>query len=681
MPRDVPLGNGSLLVAFDDRYQIRDLYWPHVGQENHAMGHPFRVGVWAENQFRWLDDDKWQRQLRYGRDTLVTDVKLHHPDLNITLEFHDAADFHEDLLVRRLNVTNDSNNGRTIRLFFHQDFHILGNEFGDTAYYEPDRRAVIHYKDDNWFLINGGIVLADGDAGPGWAPTVDTKAGLIVGVHQWACGLKEIRNLEGTWRDAEDGQLSGNAVAHGSVDSTVGFELKIPARSSRALYYWMAVGPDFESVARLNRSVRERGPQRYLDRTAAYWNLWLKKHIFDETDIPHEVLRQYAISLLVVRTQIDDGGAVIAANDSDVSSDVRDTYSYMWPRDGSLVTNAMILSNGMDLSRKFFDFCAKVLTREGYLLHKYNPDGTLASSWHPWYRGGKKEIPIQEDETALVLWVLWKHFERFGDVEFIKPLYRTLIRSMGDFLFLHRDAQTGLPIPSYDLWEERHGILSWTVAATWAGLDAAARFTESFGDDELARRYRQAAEEIKAGADAQLWRPDLKRFVRMINPTADGKYEFDPVIDSSLAGLWQFGMYAPDDPRIVQTMEAIRGRLWVRTNVGGVARYENDQYHQVSQDIQNVPGNPWFICTLWLSEWYAATARTKDDLQKSLDLIHWVVDHALPSGILAEQVNPFTDEPLSVSPLTWSHAAFVATVRAYLNARSRLQESGALEGD
>ena len=125
MPRDLPLGNGSLLAAYDSRYQIRDLYWPHVGQENHAMGHPFRVGVWVDNQFRWLDDDRWQRQLRYSHDTLVTDVNLHHPDLNITLEFNDAVDFHENLLVRRLDATNDSDSQRTIRLFFHQDFHIL----------------------------------------------------------------------------------------------------------------------------------------------------------------------------------------------------------------------------------------------------------------------------------------------------------------------------------------------------------------------------------------------------------------------------------------------------------------------------------------------------------------------------------------------------------------------------
>jgi hypothetical protein len=52
MPRDIPVGNGSLLVNFDRSYQLRDLYWPHVGQENHTAGHPFRFGVWVDGQFR-----------------------------------------------------------------------------------------------------------------------------------------------------------------------------------------------------------------------------------------------------------------------------------------------------------------------------------------------------------------------------------------------------------------------------------------------------------------------------------------------------------------------------------------------------------------------------------------------------------------------------------------------------
>jgi GH15 family glucan-1,4-alpha-glucosidase len=61
MPRDIPVGNGSVLVNFDQTYQLRDLYWPHVGQENHTIGHPSLFGVWVDGQFRWVEDAGWQR--------------------------------------------------------------------------------------------------------------------------------------------------------------------------------------------------------------------------------------------------------------------------------------------------------------------------------------------------------------------------------------------------------------------------------------------------------------------------------------------------------------------------------------------------------------------------------------------------------------------------------------------
>ena len=67
--------------------------------------------------------------------------------------------------------------------------------------------------------------------------------------------------------------------------------------------------------------------------------------------------------------------------------------------------------------------CSRLMTPEGFLLHKYNPDGSAGSSWHPWMSpDGKRQLPIQEDETALVLWALWEHFAKFHDVEFVKPL-------------------------------------------------------------------------------------------------------------------------------------------------------------------------------------------------------------------------------------------------------------------
>ena len=90
MPRDIPVGNGSLLINFDQAYQLRDLYWPHVGQENHTAGHPFRFGVWVDGQFSWVSGDGWSRTLAYESDTLVTRVTLYNPALNLRLACRDA---------------------------------------------------------------------------------------------------------------------------------------------------------------------------------------------------------------------------------------------------------------------------------------------------------------------------------------------------------------------------------------------------------------------------------------------------------------------------------------------------------------------------------------------------------------------------------------------------------------
>ncbi len=369
---------------------------------------------------------------------------------------------------------------------------------------------------------------------------------------------------------------------------------------------------------------------------------------------------------MILRTQIDNDGAIIAANDFDIAHHSRDTYSYMWPRDGALVAAALIDAGYSEVTRRFFNFCHRVITEEGYLLHKYNPDGSLASSWHGWYHEGQKQLPIQEDGTALMLWALWRHFQRFRDVEFINPLYRGLIIRAANWLVDYRDSDSGLPLPSWDLWEERRGVLAWTVGAVWGGLQAAANFAGAFGEHNLAEDYRNAAERMRQGTERHLWSPDLGRFVRMVSPQDDGDWQADETIDSSAFGLWYFGMFPPHDPRIVATMQAIRDRLWLETEVGGVARYENDQYQQIASDTGNVPGNPWFICTLWLAQWYIASARSRGDLESAQDMLDWATTHALPSGVMAEQVHPYTGEPVSVSPLTWSHATLVLTVREYL---------------
>jgi GH15 family glucan-1,4-alpha-glucosidase len=657
MPRDLALGNGRLQVNFDSSYRITDLYWPFVGEENHTGGHPFAFGVWVDGEFSWISDGHWDRWLAYCPETLVTAVRLHHPKLRLTLECQDAVDFHEDLYLRQLVVHNEADEPREVRLYFGQDFHIGGTGVGDSAYYEPERRAVFHYKRKRWFLASAAK---------------QTEEGVAIGVDQWAVGIKETLGREGTWKDAENGSLSRNPVAQGSVDSIISLHLNLPPQGSATGWYWIAVGEDFRSVMEADGAARSHGPGELIRRTRNYWALWVNHGRTDLSDLPAELAESHGRSLLILRTQIDNAGGIVASTDFEMARYASDSYGYVWPRDGALVSATLIDAGYAQITRRFFEFCHRAITEEGYLLHKYNPDGSLGSSWHGWDNHGVKELPIQEDETALVLWALWKHFERFRDIEFIKPHYRGLITRAADLMVAYRDPASGLPLPSWDLWEERRGVHAWTVAAVWAGLQAAARFAEAFGESDLAAGYCRAAAQSKAAVEQHFWSAEHGRFVRTLRPAPEGGWERDPTIDASLFGLWYLGMFPVDDDRILATMRAVRDRLWVRTEVGGVARYEGDYYHQQTKEVDNVPGNPWVICTLWLAQWYIARARTRKELDRALEHLRWAQATALPSGVMAEQVHPYTGAPLSVSPLTWSHATFVQAVREYLDKRRAL---------
>ena len=76
MPRELTIGNGSPQVVFDAAYQLRDIYFPYVGQENHTVGHLFRFGIFTERQLSWINEPEWERHLVYELDALVTSVRL-----------------------------------------------------------------------------------------------------------------------------------------------------------------------------------------------------------------------------------------------------------------------------------------------------------------------------------------------------------------------------------------------------------------------------------------------------------------------------------------------------------------------------------------------------------------------------------------------------------------------------
>jgi GH15 family glucan-1,4-alpha-glucosidase len=645
MPRVTVIGNDRMAIAFDGKMNIRDFFYPRVGLENHIIGHFIRMGVWADGDFRWSDDG-WDVETLYMPETLVSRTLAKHAELEIQLETNDGVHHSLDVFLRKVIVRNISASHRKIRLFFADDFHIYGDSVGDTVMYEPTLDSIIHYKRNRYFLIGGGT---------------PTK-----GLHQFSTGYKEQPGREGTWKDAEDGILEGNPIAQGSVDSAISIELDLLPNSSGLVYCWIVCAQSLKQARDLVFKLKKTGPEQLLLETENYWAVWINKKDRRLSSLPRNILRAYKNSLLIMRTHADSQGGIIASCDSDILQFNRDTYSYVWMRDGSIASIAFDLAGFPEVTRGFFQFCDRVITEDGFFHHKYSPDGSVGSSWLA--ASGFQGLPIEEDETALVLYALWKHFQKFRDIEFIESVYPNLVLRSTDFLLKFIDPKTSLPRPSFDLWEEKYGVFTWTAGTVYAGLRAAAKFAGVFYDRERHDILCQASRNLKEAMYKNLYDPELQRFINAIYP--DGSR--DTKVDSSTSAAFIYGGFDASEKEVEETMSSIFDKLWIGKGVGGLARYENDDYQRVSKDVT---GNPWFISTLWLARWHIAKARSMLQLKEGLELISWAASYSLPSGVMAEQIHPFSGKPISVSPLVWSHAEFVITVCEYMEKQQEISNA------
>ena len=645
MAKSLVLGNGNLLISLDKYARVSDLYFPYVGLENHTGGHyEHRVGVWTEGQLNWLGHPNWKISITSEREALVGQTQATNKILGVELSFSDVVYNEKDIFLRKVKVTNTGASQKEIKIYFNHEFEIYESHRGDTAFYDPINNAVVHYNGRRVFLISGRV---DGK------PFDDFTTGIF-----------KIEGKEGSHKDAEDGFLSKNPIEHGPSDSVIGFYITLKPNEERTLYYWIAAAESIKDAVSLNNYILLKSPEHLLRTTSDFWSAWVNRYDFSFYGLDERAVELFKKSLFIIRAHTDNRGAILASGDYSMLNNGRDTYSYMWPRDASYSAMALDSAGDQNVSKRFFEFCNSIITDGGYFMHKYRPDKSLGSSWHPWIRNGKIELPIQEDQTAIVVYALWKHYEVSRDLEFIEDLYNSLIKKAADFMVQHRDPYLKLPKPSYDLWEEKFGTTTYTSCAVYGGLIAAANFSAVLGKHENEKVYRDTAEEIKQAILKYLYSPPEEIFYKMINPD-NVALQTDKTIDMSSAfGLFAFNVLPPDDERLVKFIEKIEDRLACKTFVGGIARYENDRYYRVANTI---PGNPWFITSLWLAQYYIAKAKDVKDFEVVKKWINWVVEYSLPSGILSEQLDTYTGEQISAAPLTWSQAEYVITIIKYLD--------------
>ncbi len=638
MGRPVMLGNGSLTVGLDENGLVHDFYYPYVGLDNltTARSLPHKIGVWVDGMFSWLDDGSWNAQVNFEDEVLLSDIHMQSDQLQLRLEFHDFVDHELNAFCRQLTIHNLTQDNREVRLFFHQVFQISRAGRGDTALYVPEGNYILDYK--------GRCTLLAYMQGADGTP-----------MDQFSVGNYGIEGKEGTWRDAEDGELSSNPVEHGGVDSVLRCSLNVAPSSTEVVNYWVVAADAQYSAEKIHQQLLSAGLSARIDKLRSHWRTWLKvanPHI-DGMELAHQAAVRK--SLMVIKAHADRRGGIIASCDSSIYNFGRDYYSYVWPRDGAYAMWPLIRLGYTDEPKRFFSFCRDIIHPDGYLMHKYQPDRAIGSTWHPLLHGKHSELAIQEDETAIVLYMLGEYYEASGDEAFVESMYKTFVQPAANFMTEFRDEATLLPHASYDLWEEKFTTSTYTTAIVYRALLTAAQLADVFEFPDDGVRWRDAASEIAANCHV-LFDEERGILRKGYLLKDDGSLQLDNTLDvSSAYGPLMFATEAFGSKAIRSTFKVIETDLLDKSPSGGVPRYQWDAYFASNPTYL---GNPWFVTTLWVAQYYQQLARSSD-AQKLLD---WTLAHRLPSGVLSEQINPSSGAPLSVTPLVWSHAELINTL-------------------
>ena len=397
--------------------------------------------------------------------------------------------------------------------------------------------------------------------------------------------------------------------------------------------------------------------------------------------------RLYCISrsLLLAHEDKTYAGALIASasipwgqakGDEDLGG-----YHLVWTRD-MVQSAAALLACGDTMT----PFRALV-----YLAASQRPDGGFPQNF--WIDGQPYFNSIQVDEVAFPIMLAWRLWKADALQDF-DPW--PMVAAGARFLVEHG------PVTQQERWEEASGYSPSTLAATIAALICAADFARSRGDNACAEFLESQADFMESHVER--WTvttegallPGVPEHYIRIRPVSidDVRPDEDPnrgeltiagtpagqrfafpakdVVDAGFLELVRYGIRAPDDPIIVDSLRVVDAVLKVDTPCGPCwHRYSHDHYgeHDDGSPYDGTgKGRAWPLLTGERAHYELAAGRDVTPFVQAMECF------ASAGGMLPEQV---WDEPDNVDanmalgrptgaamPLMWAHAEYIKLLRS-----------------
>jgi glucoamylase len=364
-------------------------------------------------------------------------------------------------------------------------------------------------------------------------------------------------------------------------------------------------------------------------------------------------------------------------------------YHLVWPRDLVETAGGFLAAGAAGDALQILAYLRTIQEADGHWPQNAWLDGTA-------YWGG-----IQMDECAFPI-LLAEALQRAGHLPQARlDAFLPMIERAASFI-----VRNG-PVTGEDRWEEDAGYSPFTLAVEIAALLAAADLLDAGGKPRAATYLRETAdtwndqiERWTFVADTDVCRTlGVKGFYVRIAPpniadAASPKDGFVPIknrppddtdrpalqiVSPDALALVRFGLRAPDDPRILDTIKVIDAQLRCDLPQGPVwYRYSGDGYgeHADGEPFDGTgQGRPWPLLTGERAH-YELAAGAKE---KAASLLATLEGCAGNGGLIPEQVWDAPDIPErelwrgspsgSAMPLVWAHSEHIKLLRSLRDGR------------
>ena len=362
-------------------------------------------------------------------------------------------------------------------------------------------------------------------------------------------------------------------------------------------------------------------------------------------------------------------------------------YHLVWPRDLVQTAGGLLAANAYDDARRVLNYLMVTQEADGHWPQNMWLDGT------PYWFG------IQMDQTAFPILLVDLVKREAGLSEKDQKHFWPMIRKAVSYLVTHG------PVTQQDRWEENAGYSTFTLAVEISALLIAADHADWNNEPQVGTFLRETADAWNSSIERWTYvtGSDLAKFAGVdgyyirINAqeSVDGNMTGDELLKISnrpdgqnicpanemvspdALALVRYGLRAPDDPRILNTIKVIdatlkmdgpQGPLWYRYNGDGYGE------HVTGKPFNGTGvGRPWPLLTGERAHFEIAAGNyaMAEKLMKTIE------NYANECGMIPEQIWDSKDIPElglyfgkasgSAMPLAWAHAEYIKLCRSLKN--------------